>query len=118
MSTARRKAPAAKIPFWARLATAPVFAVGTFCLLYHFVFWFLWRFLFGEDVWPWPNWSLWLLVVIPSIAALATAGFIIFAKVKNKNIWIAGGVGLLSLFGLIRYAAEVWKVMFQLGFRP
>ena len=118
MSTARRKAPPAKIPFWARLATAPVIAVGTFCLLYHLVFWFLWRFLFGEEVWPWPTWSLWLLVVIPSIAALATAGFIFFAKAKKKHIWIAVGVGLLSLFGLIRYAAEVWKVMFQLGFRP
>ena len=45
------------VPIWARLATGGVVAVGAFCLAYHLVFWFLWRFLFGEEVWPWPAWD-------------------------------------------------------------
>ena len=118
MSTARRSAKPKKVPIWARAAAALVAALGSFCLAYHLVFWFLWRFLFGEDVWPWPQWSLWLLVIIPSLVALASAGFMIFARVEKRHIWIAVGIGVLSLFGLFRYAAEVWKVMFQLGFKP
>jgi hypothetical protein len=100
------------------LAAAIVTALGSYCLVYHVVFWFLWRFLFGEEVWPWPQWSLWFLVVVPSASALAAAGFMIFAKVEKRTIWIAVAIGALSLFGLLRYAAEVWKVMFQLGFKP
>jgi hypothetical protein len=118
MSTARRKTPGRKIPIWVRLVTAPVFAAGTFCLVYHFFFWFLWRFLFGEDVWPWPQWSLWVLVVMPSLAALAVVVFALFAKLEKRDTLIAAGIGVLSIFGLFRYAAQVWKLMFQLGFMP
>jgi hypothetical protein len=117
MSTARLK-PARKVPIWGRLAIVPVFATGSFCLVYHFIFWFLWRFLFGEEVWPWPQWSLWLLMIIPSIAALAAVAFALIAKLEKKQIWMAVGIGLLSVFGLIRYAAQVWKLILQLGFKP
>jgi hypothetical protein len=55
---------------------------------------------------------------MPSIAALAAAGVAVLARLEKRNTWIVGGIGLLSLFGLVRYAAEVWKVMFQLGFKP
>jgi hypothetical protein len=106
------------VPVWVRVAAAAATALGSFCLVYHLAFWFLWRFLFGEEVWPWPQWSLYLLVVLPTIAALASAGFMILARVEKRNIWIGVGIGALSLFGLVRYAAEVWKCMFQLGFRP
>jgi len=118
MSTARRPAKLKKVPIWARAAAALVSALGSFCLLYHLVFWFLWRFLFGEEVWPWPQWSLWLLVILPSFAALASAVFLFLAGVERRNVWIAVAVGALSLFGLLRYSGEVWKVMFQLGFKP
>jgi hypothetical protein len=118
MGTARRQKPALKMPVWARLAAAPVVAIGSFCLIYHFFFWFFWRFLFGEEVWPWPQWSLWVLVIIPGICAIAAAVFLCAVRATKRNTWIAVGVGALSLFGLIRYAAEVWKVMFQLGFKP
>jgi hypothetical protein len=118
MSTARRRKSALRVPIWIRLLAAPICAVGVFCLVYHFFFWFFWRFLFGEEVWPWPQWSLWVLVCMPSIAALAAAGVAVLARLEKRNTWIVGGIGLLSLFGLVRYAAEVWKVMFQLGFKP
>jgi hypothetical protein len=98
--------------------TAVVAGLGSYCLAYHLVFWFLWRFLFGEEVWPWPQWSLRLLVILPSMAALASAGFMALAKVEKRFVWIAVGIGGLSLFGLLRYGAEVWKLMFQLGFKP
>ena len=118
MSTARRQKPVPKVPIWARLVVAPVLAIGVFCLVYHFFFWFFWRFFFGEDVWPWPQWSLWLLVVTASAAALAVVAFALLAKPDKRNTWIAVGIVLLSLFGLIRYAAQVIKLMFQLGFKP
>jgi len=114
-STARRPR---RVPIWARLSAATLAAIGSFCLAYHLVFWFLWRFLFGEEVWPWPQWSLWLLVMLPCIVALATMIFMVLAGVSKRNVWIAGGIGALAIFGLLRYAAEVWKVMFQLGFKP
>ena len=118
MSIARRQKPVRKIPIWARLIAAPVLAIGSFCLVYHFVFWFLWRFLFGEEVWPWPQWSLLLLMMVPSLAALAAVAFALIARLEKKVIWTAAGLGLLSLFGLIRYAPQVWKLIFQLGFKP
>ena len=101
-----------------RLITAAVAALGTFCLIYRLVFWFLWRFLFGEDVWPWPGWSLWVLVILPALMALASGAFLLLAKVTKRDLWIAGGIALLSIFGLVRYAGEVWKCLFQLGFMP
>jgi hypothetical protein len=101
-----------------RVITAVVAALGSYCLAYHLVFWFLWRFLFGEDVWPWPQWSLWLLVILPGLAALASSVFLLFARVTKRNLWIAGGIAVLSLFGLLRYATVVWKCLFQLGFKP
>jgi hypothetical protein len=114
-----RPEPPRGLRWWlARAGIAIVAAIGSFCLVYHFVFWFLWRFLFGEDVWPWPQWSLWFLVVVPSLAALAAAVFLLLAKITRRNIWIAVGLCSLSLFGLLRYAGEVHKVLFQLGFRP
>ena len=106
------------MPIWARLVVAPVVAAGAFCLVYHFFFWFFWRFMFGEEVWPWPQWSLWILVVLPSIAALAAAVFLVFAKSDTRNVWIASGLGLASLFCLVLYAARVWKLIFELGFKP
>ncbi len=118
MSTARTPAELRKVPAWIRAAAAIGAALGIYCLAYHLVFYCLWRFLFGEDVWPWPTWSLWLLVILPACAALASAEFTILAKVERQNIRIAVGIGVLSLFGLLRYAAEVWKCLFQLGFRP
>jgi len=118
MSTARRSAKPQKVPAWTRALAAVVSALGTCCLVYHLVFYSLWRFLFGEDVWPWPQWSLWFLVIVPSVAALASAGFMILAKVEKRNFLIAAGIGVFSLFGLFAYAAEVHKVMFQLGFKP
>jgi len=118
MSTARRSAKSKRVPICTRAAAALVSALGSFCLVYHLAFWFLWRFLFGEEVWPWPQWSLWLLIILPSVVALATGGFMILAKVEKRSIWIAVTIGVLSLFGLIRYAGEVWKVMLQLGFKP
>ena len=107
-----------KLPLWARLAATPVIAIGIFCLVYHFFFWFFWRFFFGEEVWPWPQWSLWLLVILPGLCAITTAVFLVLARSGTRHLWIAIGIAALSLFGLIRYAAEVWKVMFQLGFKP
>ena len=101
-----------------RLLVAAVAALGSFCLVYHLVFWFFWRFLFGEEVWPWPQWSLWILVVLPSATAFASAVFYLFAVQTKRNLWIAVGIGGLSLFGLVRYAAEVWKCLFHFGFKP
>jgi hypothetical protein len=101
-----------------RALAAMVAALGTFCLFYHLVFYSLWRFLFGEEVWPWPQWSLYLLVILPAIVALVFGGLLLFARITKRNVWIAAGIGVISLFGLFRYAAEVWKVMFQLGFKP
>jgi hypothetical protein len=118
MSTARRTAKRKTVPIWARAAAAFVAALGSFCLFYHLVFWFLWRFLFGEDVWPWPQWSLWFLVILPTLTALASAVFMVIARFEKRSVWIAAVIGVLSIFGLIRYAGEVWKVMFQLGFKP
>ncbi len=37
-----------------RAITAVIAAVGVYCLAYHLVFYSIWRFLFGEEVWP-PN---------------------------------------------------------------
>ncbi len=118
MSTARRSAPERRVSTWMRAVAAVVVALGTFCLAYHLVFWFLWRFLFGEEVWPWPPWSLWILVVLPSIIALAAAVFLLFARLTRRNTWISVGIGALALFGLFRYVAEAWKLMFRLGFKP
>ena len=118
MSTARRPPEPRRVPAWIRGAAAVVVAVGAYCLTYHLVFYSLWRFLFGEEVWPWPRWSLWLLVILPSVVALAAAVFLLLAKLTKRNTWIAAAVTTLSLVGLLRYAAEVWKVMFRLGFRP
>ena len=118
MSTARRSAKRRKVPAWIRVAAAAVTALGSFCLVYHSVFWFLWRFLFGEEVWPWPQWSLWLLVILPGLVALASGVVLLLARVTKRDLWIAGGIVVLSLFGLLRYATEVWKCLFQLGFKP
>lgn len=118
MSTARRSERQRKVPIWVRFVAAVVSLLGSFCLAYHLVFWFLWRFLFGEDVWPWPQWSLWLLVILPGLAALASCVFLLFSRFTKRDLWIAGGIAMLSLFGLLRYAAEVWKCLFQLGFKP
>lgn len=114
-SSARRPR---RVPIWVRLLAALVAALGTFSLTYHLVFWFLWRFLFGEEVWPWPQWSLWCLVMVPTVAALSSAIFLVLAKVERRPLWVAAGIVALSIFGLVRYASEVWKVMFQLGFKP
>ena len=118
MSTARRSVVSRIVPAWIRVLTAVVAGLGSFCLAYHLVFWFLWRFLFGEEVWPWPQWSLWLLVILPTLIALASGVFLLFARFTKRNLWITGGIAVLSLFGLFRYAAEVWKCLFQLGFKP
>jgi len=101
-----------------RAMVAVLTALGAYCLAYHLVFWFMWRFLFGEEVWPWPQWSLWILVVLPGVVASAASVFLLFTRITKRNLWIAVGIGVISLFGLFRYAAEVWKVMFQLGFKP
>jgi type VI protein secretion system component VasK len=114
-SSARRPR---RLPIWARLASAPIIALGTFCLAYHLVFWFFWRFLFGEEVWPWPPWSVWLLVSVPAVLAIAATVFLIAAKVKTPNLWIALGIALLAVFGLLAYGTQVWKLMFKLGFAP
>jgi len=118
MSTARRSAKQRKIPAWMRVIAAAAAALGSYCLAYHLVFWFSWRFLFGEDVWPWPQWSLWLLVILSGLVALASGVFLLFARFTKRNLWIGGGITVLGLFGLLRYAAEVWKCLFQLGFKP
>lgn len=102
----------------ARFAAATVISLGTFCLAYHVVFYSLWRFLFGEDVWPWPRWSLWLLVVLPAVPAVAAAAFVLAARHRPRNLWLASGLGGLSLLGLLLYAAEVWKLIVRLGFHP
>lgn len=107
-----------KVRIWVRALAAILVALGTYCLVYHLVFYSLWRFLFGEEVWPWPQWSLYFLVIVPAIVSLVSGGFLLFAGITKRNVWIAAGIGVLSLFGLFRYAAEVWKVMFQLGFKP
>ena len=118
MSTARRSVERRKVPAWIRVAAAVVAALGAYCLTYHLVFYSLWRFLFGEEVWPWPRWSLYLLVAVPAVVALVSGGFLLIARVTKRNTWIAVAIGVLSLLGLFGYAAEVYKVMFQLGFRP
>ena len=118
MSTVRRPARPWRVPVWIRALAALVVALGAYCLAYHLVFYSLWRFLFGEEVWPWPQWSLWMLVILSSVVALAAAGFLLFAELTKRNIWISTAIAILALFGLLRYAAEVWKVMFKLGFRP
>ena len=107
-----------KVRVWVRVLAAVVAALGTYCLTYHLVFYSLWRFFFGEEVWPWPRWSLYLLVGLPTILALVSGGFYVLARFTKRAVWIAVGIGVLSLFGLLRYAAEVFKVMFPLGFKP
>jgi hypothetical protein len=101
-----------------RIAAGLVCGLGTFCLVYHLTFYSLWRFLFGEEVWPWPQWSLVLLVAVPAVAALVACIFLLVAAPTTKHAWIAAVVASLSIFGLIRYTGEVWKVMIELGFRP
>jgi ABC-type branched-subunit amino acid transport system permease subunit len=118
MSTARRPAERWRVPSWIRAAAAVVVAAGAYCLTYHLVFYSLWRFLFGEEVWPWPQWSLWLLIILPGVVALTAAVFMLLAKLTTRNTWIAVAMMILALVGLVQYAAEVWKVMFRLGFRP
>jgi len=107
-----------KVRIWVRALAAVLVALGAYCFVYHLVFYSLWRFLFGEEVWPWPQWSLYLLVIAPAIVAVVSGGFLLFARITKRNVWVASGIGVLALFGLVRYAAEVWKVMFQLGFKP
>lgn len=102
----------------ARWTAAVVGGTGAFCLVYHLVFYLLWRFLFGEEVWPWPRWSLYFLVIVPAVSAVMTVAFYLGAGITRKNLWIAAAIGALSLFGLFGFAAEVWKVMVQLGFHP
>jgi hypothetical protein len=102
----------------ARCLAALVAGLGTYCLAYHLVFFSLWRFLFGEEVWPWPRWSLYLLVFLPAILSVMAFVFLLVAGVNRKNLWIAAVVCGLSLLGLIGYAGEVWKVMIDLGFHP
>ena len=58
------------------------------------------------------------LVAVPAVVALVSGGFLLIARVTKRNTWIAVAIGVLSLLGLFGYAAEVYKVMFQLGFRP
>ena len=53
-----------------------------------------------------------------SPAILTAAVFLLLAKLTTRNAWIAAAITSLALVGLVQYAAEVWKVMFQLGFRP
>lgn len=101
-----------------RIAAAAAVSLGTFCLAYHLVFYSLWRFLFGEEVWPWPSWSLWLLVVLPAAAAVAAAAFVMAARRTPRNLWLAAALGALALLGLLAYAARVWKLIVQLGFHP
>jgi hypothetical protein len=101
-----------------RIAAAAVAGLGTFCLSYHFVFYSLWRFLFGEEVWPWPPWSLWLLVVLPVVAGVAAAAFVLAARRSPRNLWLAAVLAALALLGLLRYAVQVWKLIVQLGFHP
>jgi len=102
----------------ARVTAAVVVTIGVYCLAYHLVFYSLWRFLFGEDVWPWPPWSLWLLVALPAVPAVAAAAFVLAARLRPRNLWLAAGLGGLSLLGLLLYAAEVWKLIVRLGFHP
>jgi hypothetical protein len=102
----------------ARAIAAVVAAVGTFCLTYHLLFYGLWRFLFGKEVWPWPLWGRWVLVVIPALFAIASAVFFAAARLDRRNSWIAGVISALAVYGLLRYGGEVWKVLFELGFRP
>jgi len=102
----------------ARVTAAVVVTIGVYCLAYHLVFYSLWRFLFGEDVWPWPPWSLWLLVALPAVPAVAAAAFVLAARRRPRNLWLAAGLGGLSLLGLLLYAAEVWKLIVRLGFHP
>jgi hypothetical protein len=101
-----------------RVAAAAVAAVGIYCLAYHSVFYSLWRFLFGEEVWPWPPWSLWVLVVLPAVAAVATAAFVLAARRSPRKLWLAAAIGALALLGLLGYGARVWKLIVQLGFHP
>jgi hypothetical protein len=102
----------------ARCAAAVVVGAGSFCLAYHLVFFSMWRFLFGEEVWPWPEWSLYLLIILPAMVATVAVVFILAAGINTKNLWIAATVGAISLLGLFGYAGEVWKVMIDLGFHP
>jgi hypothetical protein len=102
----------------ARCAAAVVVGAGSFCLAYHLVFFSMWRFLFGEEVWPWPEWSLYLLIILPAMVATVAVVFILAAGINKKNLWIAATVGAISLLGLFGYAGEVWKVMIDLGFHP
>jgi hypothetical protein len=102
----------------ARCLAAVVAGVGTYCLAYHVVFFSLWRFLFGEEVWPWPEWSLYLLVILPAMVAVTAVVFFLVAGINRMNLLIAAVVCGLSLLGLFGYAGEVWKVMIKLGFHP
>lgn len=102
----------------ARAIAALIAAVGVFCLAYHLIFYLLWRLLFGEEVWPWPQWSLLVLVILPAAAAIASGVFMLVAPFTRRHISIAAAIGGLSLIGLFGYAARVWKLIFELGFRP
>jgi hypothetical protein len=97
---------------------AVVAGVGTYCLAYHVLFFSLWRFLFGEEVWPWPEGSLYLLVILPAMVAVTAVVFFLVSGINRKNLWIAAVVFGLSLLGLFGYAGEVWKVMIKLEFYP
>ncbi len=101
-----------------RAAAAVTVALGLFCLAYHLLFYLMWRFLFGEEVWPWPLLSLVLLIALPAAAAVAGAIFTALARLTTRNVWIGGALAALSLLGLLAYAGRVWKLIFQLGFHP
>jgi len=58
------------------------------------------------------------LVILPGLVALASSVFLFFARITKRNLRIGGGITVLGPFGLFRHTAEVWKCLFQLGFKP
>lgn len=102
----------------ARTGAAMAAAAGIFCLAYRTIFFILWRFLFGEEVWPWPAWSLWVLVILPSVLGLAAALFMTMAPVRKAMVGAAAALLALAGLGLLGYAPQVWKLIVTLGFHP
>jgi hypothetical protein len=98
-------------------ASLPVLC-GMYCATYHWLFYALWALVFGDSVWPWPRWSLYMLVVVPGAAAAGAWLYVLFAPCRGRSAVILVVLVAVSTTGLVLYASQVVKCMFQLGFAP
>jgi len=101
-----------------RAILGAVTAPGIFCFCYHLLFYLFWRLLFGEEVWPWPQWSRILLLVAALAGGGAAAAFVAFAHLEGRRLYGAALLVLVSIYSLFAYTLEVKDCLFRLGFAP